>query len=76
MITDKDIKITNSQVWRELRVSKQDFLHLLEDSKVLSRRIPYNAEVTVTVPSGGDFSGDSLDLDEAGGLTISWVEPS
>jgi hypothetical protein len=33
-----------------------------------------DVRVTVTVPSGGDYSGDSLDLDDAGGLTLSWQE--
>jgi hypothetical protein len=35
---------------------------------------PDGVRVTVTVPSGGDYSGDSLDLDEVGGLTLCWQE--
>lgn len=30
--------------------------------------------ITIDVPTGGDYSGTTLDLDDVGGLTVRWTE--
>lgn len=56
------------------KVSRAELLRVMNSSGGLPQHLPADTQVTITVPSGGDYSGDDLDLDEAGGLTLSWVE--
>lgn len=43
-----------------------------------SSRLPYDlpptTTITIQVPRGGDYSGDVLDIDDVGGLTVRWTE--
>lgn len=53
----------------------QDIIDLLMGR---TNRFPYilssGASVTIRVPSGGDYSGMSLDLNDVGGLMVSWTD--
>lgn len=56
-------------------LSKEELIRILNNApSALSHFLPPDTEMTVTVPSGGDFSGDNLDLDDGGGLTLTWRE--
>lgn len=57
-----------------IKVSKFDIISWLRDRGELPRIKPDNLEVTITVPSGADYSGDDLDLDDVGGITITYEE--
>jgi hypothetical protein len=37
-------------------------------------RIPTDADITFTVPSGGDWSGQAVDLDDGHVIHVSWEE--
>jgi hypothetical protein len=37
-------------------------------------RIPAGASITFTVPTGGDYSGQNLDLEDGYALIVEWEE--
>jgi hypothetical protein len=64
---------------RHVRVSKETTLTMRREDVVQAIQrvfpeVPDGAQITVVVPSGGDYSGDSLDLEECGGLTVYWQD--
>lgn len=73
MMADVKLCVTETRFY-ECTLQKEELLRIFNDANALAHRLPADAEVTITVPSGGDYSGDTLQLDEAGGLTISWRE--
>lgn len=40
---------------------------------MLAQDVPADARITFTVPRGGDYSGDRLNVDADNPITVSWV---
>ena len=64
---------------KHIRITKEYTVHLSPDEVTAALRraypdIPDTAEFTLCVPSGGDYSGDSLQLYEFGSLTATRVD--
>lgn len=59
--------ITRSE--HEVLVTSEDLLKWLRRKE----GVEDNAKMTITVPSGGDYGGQTLDLDEVGGITVTWT---
>lgn len=72
-MADVKLAITTTKEY-SCTISKAELLRILNDRPALAHKLPFDTEVHVTVPSGGDYSGDSLDLDDAGGLQLTWRE--
>lgn len=54
-------------------VYKDDLLAWLKRKEGLTA--PFDkATATITVPSGGDYSGQTLDVNEVGGIVVCWSE--
>jgi len=62
----KVITITEHSV----RITKHDLLLWLKRKEGAA----LEASATIQVPGGGDWSNTSLDIDEAGGILITWTE--
>lgn len=75
MMMDVKLKETRTKDY-SCTMSADELIQIFNAYNSLSHYIPSDAELTITVPSGGDYSGDSLTLDEAGGLTVTWRETS
>jgi len=70
-MADIKLKVTTSKEY-SCKLSREDLVQALNPG--LAYQIPSDAKITITVPTGGDYSGDCLDLDEVGGLTLTWRE--
>ena len=57
----------------QLKIPKAALVDLLNGKRVPLPDIPQDAEVFVRVPSGGDYSGTSLSLDDEVVLEITWT---
>lgn len=55
-------------------ISKDQLLTIFRLITPIQGGIPDNALVQIRVPSGADRSGMELDLNEVGGLRISWTK--
>lgn len=58
-----------TRVEHKVHVTEADILQWLS-----KREGARNARITIETPTGGDCSGQTLDLDECGGLTVTWTE--
>lgn len=73
-MADVKFEVTTTREY-SCTISKAELIKFLNGEGALSHKmLPPDTEVSITVPSGGDYSGDSLDLDEAGGLQLTWRE--
>lgn len=54
-------------------ITKNDLLRWLKRREGLDPK-DQSVRVTIQVPRGGDYSGDILDLDDIGGVTVYWLE--
>jgi len=68
------VELKKETLIRKRTVVKLDEVDVCTALRKLIPGMPANAEITVTIPSGGDYSGDDLRLEDSGGLTVSWEE--
>jgi hypothetical protein len=70
-----DIKLrTTIQKEYMCKLSKQELIDLLNRHSSLAHVLPFDTVMTIAIPSGGDYSGVALTLDEVGGLYLRWIE--
>jgi hypothetical protein len=63
-------KSTSHTITRtELQLSREDIINLLRKAGYTA---PASANVTFTVPRGGDYSGTTVDVDSDHPVTIVW----
>lgn len=55
-------------------LSQKDLIEFVQSK--CGRQIPYHAEVVVHVPSGGDWSGTDLPIEEDTPVEVRWLERS
>lgn len=74
-MVDVKLAVTTTREY-SCTISKAELLRFLNggEAALSHKMLPSDTEICITVPSGGDYSGDSLDLDDAGGLQVSWRE--
>lgn len=53
----------------DVRINGDQLRELLKSAGVL---VPPGAEITFTVPGGGDWSNMSIDIDDEHPITVSW----
>lgn len=63
---------TVTKVEHTVVISKADLLAWLKRKEGVDLH-GNDITVTIQVPSGGDYCGDTLDLDECGGVTVTWT---
>jgi hypothetical protein len=54
-------------------LTKLDLLSLINKNMEMPR-VPADATLTVAVPGGGDWSNSILDVNDVGGVVVSWTE--
>lgn len=57
-----------TKLTREIKLSRQDLIALLHHED-----IPINADIFITVPGGGDWSGMDVDISEKTPVIVRWV---
>ena len=71
-MTGVKLQITTTKNY-SMTFSRVEFIHLLNgESNRVHARIPADAKVTVEIPGGGDWSNQTLNLDDVSGVTVSW----
>jgi len=69
----KEKVTTHTVKTKSLGLTKADLLRALDNSGIT---IPPTASVFIRVPSGGDWSGMDLELNEQRTVNVQWVESS
>ena len=64
------IETETVSIKKHLTLRRSDILELLQRAGI---EVPSHADFTVLVPSGGDWSGMDLDLDEHN-INVDWTE--
>ena len=64
-----DIK-TVTRIEHIVQVTGKDIIDWLSKREGAAK----NASITIRIPSGGDYSGMTLELMDCGGLTVTWTE--
>lgn len=55
----------------KITLTRKDFFHLFEQIGIT---LPNNTQITFTVPSGGDYSGEVLDICDNHPIKVNWTE--
>lgn len=64
---------TTTLVTNRLVLTSADIIDAFDRDRLHPGAIPKDAEVTITVPRGGDSAGDDLHIDDCGGVVITWL---
>ena len=67
---------THTKVRHTFKLTSADIVGLLRGTNPLPLRPDSEAKVTIIVPSGGDWSGMTVNVDDCGGVVVTWMEGS
>lgn len=71
---DIELELETSTTTTKQRVIKLTGQQIIELLRKAGHDVPYNAEVSFLVPSGGDYSGMTVDIGLCDPVTVKWVE--